>query len=164
MLKATLKNRLISNGFIPARWYTLATTVSNPENVSIQTQTPILNNTPLNKDDTIEEVLRNYNFPKLNEIKSEDVLGNNRFGTKTYFIRRSTTGNLPVYTDYKGGGNKIITEVRKIEGDIIQLRNDLQEKLPQINKKNWSIVMQSKKIIIKGNFSRDIKKVLSASF
>nr|AAT92839.1 YCR071C [Saccharomyces cerevisiae] len=76
-------------------------------------------------------------FPKLEDVKMHELIGNNNFGKKTYYVERSRTGNLPVYSAYKNGGNKIITEIRKIEGDVIQLRNDLQEQLPFIPKKSW---------------------------
>ncbi|AJQ33140.1 CDN_1a_G0006210.mRNA.1.CDS.1 [Saccharomyces cerevisiae] len=103
-------------------------------------------------------------FPKLEDVKMHELIGNNNFGKKTYYVERSRTGNLPVYSAYKNGGNKTITEIRKIEGDVIQLRNDLQEQLPFIPKKSWSVVMQSKKIIIKGNAVEAVKRVLTKKF
>ena len=33
-------------------------------------------------------------------------------------VVRSKFGNLPVYLDYKSGGSRILTIVRKIEGDV----------------------------------------------
>ena len=33
-------------------------------------------------------------------------------------VMRSRFGNLPVYLDYKSGGNRVLTLVCKIEGDI----------------------------------------------
>ena len=103
-------------------------------------------------------------FPRLEDVKMDELIGNNNFGKKTYYVERSRTGNLPVYSAYKNGGNKIITEIRKIEGDIIQLRNDLQDQLPFIPKESWSVVMQSKKIIIKGNAVEAVKRVLTKKF
>lgn len=35
-----------------------------------------------------------------------------------FFIKRSKFNNLPVYTDYKRGGNYKLTVIRKIEGDL----------------------------------------------
>ncbi|CCK72069.1 mitochondrial 54S ribosomal protein mL49 KNAG_0I02850 [Huiozyma naganishii CBS 8797] len=101
-------------------------------------------------------------FPALNEVAQEDLItASDRFGKGTYFIERSETGNLPVYSDYKGGGNKVITEIRKIRGDAVQLRNDLQPLLPFIPLENWRVAMQSKKIIIKGDYVKQVKRVLS---
>lgn len=103
-------------------------------------------------------------FPRLEEVKMGELIGGSNFGQKTYHVERSSTGNLPVYSAYKNGGNKTITEIRKIQGDIIQLRNDLQEQLPFIPKESWSVVMQSKKIIIKGNAVEAVKRVLTKKF
>ncbi|EJS44481.1 img2p [Saccharomyces arboricola H-6] len=111
-----------------------------------------------------KEVAKTPIFPKLEDVKMDELIGGNNFGQKTYYVERSSTGNLPVYSAYKNGGNKTITEIRKIQGDIIQLRNDLQEQLPFIPKESWSVVMQSKKIIIKGNAVEAIKRVLTKRF
>ena len=35
-----------------------------------------------------------------------------------FLVNRSKTGNLPVYLDYKSGRTKVVTIVRKIEGDV----------------------------------------------
>lgn len=102
-------------------------------------------------------------FPRLEDVKPEELIGNQKFGKKSYFVQRSSNGNLPVYTDYKNS-NKIVTEIRKIQGDPIQLRNDLQERLPFIPKKYWKVIMQSKKIIIEGDAMVYVKKVLSTTF
>ncbi|CDO93107.1 unnamed protein product [Kluyveromyces dobzhanskii CBS 2104] len=102
-------------------------------------------------------------FPKLEDVSPQEVVGTAAFGKKTYFIQRSTNGNLPVYTDYKNS-NKIVTEIRKIQGDPVQLRNDLQERLPFIPKKYWKVVLQSNKIIIEGDATKHVKRVLATTF
>lgn len=103
-------------------------------------------------------------FPRIQDVRLDDLLGNESFEKGTYFVSRSSTGNLPVYSDFKAGGNKIVTEIRKIHGDIIQLRNDMQKELPSIPKESWKVVMQSKKIVIKGDFVRDVKNLLGQRF
>ncbi|QLL31095.1 hypothetical protein HG536_0A09120 [Torulaspora globosa] len=103
-------------------------------------------------------------FPRIQDVKPEELLGSEAFGRGKYYVARSATGNLPVYTDYKAGGNKLVTEIRKISGDIIQLRNDLQAELPQIPKEAWRVVMQSKKIVIKGDAASSVKEVLQRKF
>ncbi|KAG0677593.1 54S ribosomal protein IMG2 [Kluyveromyces marxianus] len=102
-------------------------------------------------------------FPKIHEVKPEEVVGFVPFGKNTYFVQRSATGNLPVYTDYKNG-NKLVTEIRKIQGDPVQLRNDLQERLPFIAKKYWKVSIYSKKIFIQGDATKHVKKVLATTF
>lgn len=34
-------------------------------------------------------------------------------------VVRSRFGNLPVYLDYKSGGNRVLTIIRKVEGDAV---------------------------------------------
>lgn len=104
-------------------------------------------------------------FPKLEEVKLEELISEeNKFGNGTYFVERSETGNIPVYSDLKGGGNKTVTEIRKVRGDIIKLRNDLQEILHYIPKENWKVLPQSHKIIIKGDAVKIVKDILETSF
>jgi large subunit ribosomal protein L49 len=43
-----------------------------------------------------------------------------------YHVQRTKSANLPIYTDYKRGGNLHLTYVRKITGDVIELRDDLR--------------------------------------
>lgn len=102
-------------------------------------------------------------FPSIQDVEPSMLVGATNFGKSSYFIFRSETGNLPVYSEYKNGG-KMVTEIRKISGDIIQLRNDLQAVLPQIPKSMWKIIIQSKKIVIGGNYVREVKHALSTTF
>lgn len=113
-------------------------------------------------DSTLAKVL----FPKLEDVKQQDMTPlNNSVTTRgKYFVGRSETGNLPVYTEYLGGGSKVVTEIKKIRGDPVQLKLDLQERLPFIDKKNWRVVATSNKIVVKGNYCSEIKKVLSTTF
>ncbi|AMD22688.1 HHL082Wp [Eremothecium sinecaudum] len=102
-------------------------------------------------------------FPDLRTIKPSELVGATDFGKNSYFVARSSKGNLPVYSNIKRGG-KLVTEIRKIEGDIVQLRNDLQAALPEIPKSEWKIYIQSKKIIVQRDCVRDIKQAMSTVF
>ena len=76
-------------------------------------------------------------FPSLSSVRPDELLTERkRFDQGTYFVERSSTGNLPVYSDFRAGRNKVVTEIRKIRGNVVQLRNDLQEMLPDIPKKS----------------------------
>ncbi|KAH3676425.1 hypothetical protein WICMUC_002056 [Wickerhamomyces mucosus] len=106
-------------------------------------------------------------FPKLNDITAED-LGNSSklektFGFGTYHLERSSFRNLPIYIEYKAN-NVVYTEIRKIKGDIIQFRNDLQQILPDVPKNNFKVVMESKKILIKGTHKEKLNEILSTVF
>lgn len=103
-------------------------------------------------------------FPRIQDISVQDLVGAGPFTRKSYFVERSQTGNLPVYSEFKANGSKFVTEIRKIQGNIIQLRNDLQEQLPYIPKDCWTVRPQSKKIIIKGDALKDVRDILSKSF
>lgn len=57
-----------------------------------------------------------------------------------YLVSRSTNKNLPVYTDFKRGGNLHLTTVRKVSGDATALRDELRVLL---NKKNEDVKINS---------------------
>ncbi|GAV53852.1 hypothetical protein ZYGR_0AK03540 [Zygosaccharomyces rouxii] len=102
-------------------------------------------------------------FPRIQDVQASDLIGNNAFGKDKYYMQRSATGNLPVYLDVKNGGS-VVTELRKIQGNVIKLRDDLQEQLPHIPKENFKCIMQSNKLVIKGDFIQDVKRVLKTTF
>jgi len=54
-----------------------------------------------------------------------------------YFVRRTTNGNLPVYTDNKGNGFSDVVHIQRVEGDVHKLKDDLLETLlpPETGKK-----------------------------
>lgn len=106
-------------------------------------------------------------FPKLEDITQEEIIPLDNSVTKRsgkYFVNRSETGNLPVFTDYLNGGNKVVTEIKKIRGDPVQLKLDLQERLPYIKAKDWRVVPMSNKIVVRGNYCSQIKRILAANF
>lgn len=49
-----------------------------------------------------------------------------------YMVKRSAFGNMPVYTDYRNGGTKKLTIIRRINGDIMKLETDLKESLGKV--------------------------------
>ena len=42
-------------------------------------------------------------------------------------IERTTSNNLPVYTDFRNGGMRKITVVRKIYGDVDEFKSELSK-------------------------------------
>lgn len=102
-------------------------------------------------------------FPRIQDVHANDLIGNDSFGKDKYYVQRSTTGNLPVYLDFKNGGSAV-TELRKIHGNVVKLRDDLQEQLPHIPKENWKCILQSNKLVIKGDFTQEVKRVLQTTF
>ncbi|CDF91351.1 ZYBA0S11-00848g1_1 [Zygosaccharomyces bailii CLIB 213] len=130
----------------------------------IRCQSTVENASAGNEISTLETETKEFSvFPRIQDIQINELVGNNSFGEGKYFVQRSTTGNLPVYLDVKNGGS-ITTEVRKVEGDVVKLRDDLQEQLPHIPKKSWKCILQSNKIVIKGDVVKDLKRVLAETF
>jgi len=106
-------------------------------------------------------------FPALSEVTLEDLgaaPGQTRFGFDgAYYLQRSTYNKLPIYTEYKQG-NVPYTEIRRIHGNIVQLRKDLELALPYVPKDNIKVLMESKKILIKGNYRNALKKIFEDIF
>lgn len=104
-------------------------------------------------------------FPSLETISTVDLgqTTTTKFGHGTYHLTRSGRGNLPIYIDYKAC-NVPYTEVRKVQGDIVQLRNDLQKVLKDVKKEDFKIRMESMKLLIKGNHKLRLIKALEKVF
>ncbi|VEU21471.1 DEKNAAC102229 [Brettanomyces naardenensis] len=95
-------------------------------------------------------------IPSLEDVSAKDL--QTGIMKKRYFLERTSKGNLPIYKTYKS--QAVYTEVKRVRGDIVQLRNDLQALLPDLDKKNFTCVMQSKTIRIKGDVSQQLKGLL----
>lgn len=65
-----------------------------------------------------------------------------------YHVSRSNSNNMPVYTDYKRGGNLRITRVRKITGDLSALRDELREYL-QKEEKEVTVNRLTQQVVVK---------------
>jgi large subunit ribosomal protein L49 len=76
-----------------------------------------------------------------------------------YHVSRSANKNLPIYTDYKRGGNLHLTTIRKITGDLSALRDELRVYL---NKKNEDVKINAltQHVIVKGHHSGLVKSFL----
>lgn len=84
-----------------------------------------------------------------------------------FHIGRTKTKNLPVYESTKHGGSKHITQIRRLSGDLEQLRRQLREvlKLPETlvdgkgrKKETISVNPLTQHIIIKGWRGPEVKK------
>ncbi|XP_031557822.1 39S ribosomal protein L49, mitochondrial-like [Actinia tenebrosa] len=75
-----------------------------------------------------------------------------------FFLKRSKMNNLPVYTDYKAGGTRHITVIRKIKGDLKALECLLHDKLDK------DLVIQINELTgqvkIKGNHKDKVVSIL----
>ncbi|XP_034027958.1 39S ribosomal protein L49, mitochondrial [Thalassophryne amazonica] len=83
-----------------------------------------------------------------------------------YMIRRSRMHNVPVYTDLKSGSRKL-TLVRKVEGDIWALENDVREYLKEVTGKELPTQVNevTMTLTVKGHFDKELKEwLLSKGF
>ncbi|XP_013871721.1 large ribosomal subunit protein mL49 [Austrofundulus limnaeus] len=75
-----------------------------------------------------------------------------------YMIRRSRMHNVPVYTDLTHGNRKI-TMVRKVEGDIWALDKDVREYLKEVTGKELPTQVNevTNTLKVKGHFDQELK-------
>ncbi|KAE9967888.1 hypothetical protein BLS_004546 [Venturia inaequalis] len=78
-----------------------------------------------------------------------------------YHVGRSRTRNLPVYLDWKAGGNLKHTRIRKIVGNTKTLREDLAKEL-QIDPELVTIGKVTGHIVIKGHYKEKVEAFLKA--
>ncbi|CCX09812.1 mitochondrial large subunit ribosomal protein-domain-containing protein [Pyronema domesticum] len=77
-----------------------------------------------------------------------------------YFVHRSKTNNLPVYEGRKRGGNFLITKIRKVEGDVAALRQNIIDAL-EMDPARIHINQLTRHIIIKGHWGKKVEKFLA---
>ncbi|KAI0998815.1 hypothetical protein K3495_g9380 [Podosphaera aphanis] len=86
-----------------------------------------------------------------NSSKSPSVL--------KYVVRRTPSDKLPVYQLSKNGGNKKITKIRKVEGDIAALRDEIREAFG-LTDRECTINQLTGHILVKGHRRQQIFKFL----
>jgi large subunit ribosomal protein L49 len=72
-----------------------------------------------------------------------------------YFVTRTKSNELPVYTDTKRGGNLKLTTVRKIDGNPEVLRDALRER-PGLEGKRVVVNEVTKHVVIKGHVKPEV--------
>ncbi|ORY04815.1 hypothetical protein K493DRAFT_296788 [Basidiobolus meristosporus CBS 931.73] len=75
-----------------------------------------------------------------------------------YFVKRTSGKSLPVYSDIKNGGTRFLTIVRRVEGDLDKLRQDLSTVAPS---EYITINRRTSQIVVKGNYVREVRKWLT---
>ncbi|KAI9293407.1 hypothetical protein K502DRAFT_325347 [Neoconidiobolus thromboides FSU 785] len=78
--------------------------------------------------------------------------------TLPYFVRRTKYLSLPVYSEFKNGNTRKLTIVRRIQGDLTQLKTDLLTQFPE-----WTISISqiNSQIVIKGQKCHEVRDWLS---
>ncbi|KAI5477071.1 hypothetical protein MNV49_006870 [Pseudohyphozyma bogoriensis] len=73
-----------------------------------------------------------------------------------YSLPRLKSGELPVYTDIKDGGYRVLTLVRKVEGNLDALAEELATALDtQVFTKP-----SSRQVVLKGDWMKETKALL----
>lgn len=69
-----------------------------------------------------------------------------------FAVDRTTIGrSLPVYTDFKAGGTKVVTILRKCRGDIEQLREEMEKVVGK------PVTVRPGKLVVDGNYHARLK-------
>ncbi|CAO3608826.1 unnamed protein product [Mucor fragilis] len=79
------------------------------------------------------------------------------YSTPAYSVARTTNKGLPVYSEYKNGGTRLLTVVRRIEGDAQALIKDINTDFPEAV---VSLNAKTQHVVIKGHHVNEIKEWL----
>jgi len=79
-----------------------------------------------------------------------------------YFVYRTEHNNLPVYQEYRAGGNRLQTRIRKVEGNLQFLRDQIEDAF-QMEKGKGQVKINSLAghVIVKGRRRDEIVRFLS---
>lgn len=78
----------------------------------------------------------------------------------SYRVCRTSSNQLPIYHLVKNGGNKKMTRIRKVHGNLQALRNDLRKAL-KLDDKECTINSITGHVIVKGHKKQEIAKFLT---
>ncbi|KAG0339423.1 hypothetical protein BG004_006828 [Podila humilis] len=78
---------------------------------------------------------------------------------KAYFVERTKSGQLPVYSEYRNAGTRCLTVIRKIQGNATALKTDLLETYPNAEVR---VNDRSNQVILKGLVMDDVRQWLNA--
>ncbi|TKX24632.1 54S ribosomal protein img2 [Elsinoe australis] len=78
-----------------------------------------------------------------------------------YFVTRTPSNELPIYHFHKAGGNKKLTRIRRIDGNVEALRNEVQNHL-QLKREDCVINQLTKQVVVKGHVKPQLEAFLQA--
>lgn len=110
----------------------------------------------------IESVILNQNYySSLDMFRSiiQSTCQNSKrfYSTPAYTVMRTTNKGLPVYSEYKNGGTRLLTIIRRIQGDSNALVKDLVADFPAAE---VNINPKTQHVIIKGHHVNELKEWL----
>lgn len=80
-----------------------------------------------------------------------------------YFVRRTRGNELPVYTDFKRGGNLKLTIVRKVDGNLTALRDGLRVRLGEeagLEESRVVVNELTRQVVVKGMVKGVVERFL----
>lgn len=92
---------------------------------------------------------------KLHELPSPDTSLNVPLGNTElipFYVTRTFTGNLPVYTEYRNNHNRKLTVIRRLTGDVDEFKNELSKVVS-----NAPLYQRMGRIEVKGLHSQVVK-------
>lgn len=103
-------------------------------------------------------------LPSLESISASQLV--QRPQPTDYFLKRTSNGNLPIYKTLRS--QAVWTDVKRVEGNIVSFRNDLQQALAAHNvaydEPDFFCLTQSNTLRIKGDYVKEISKILEKYF
>jgi len=118
--------------FFPVHFRRFSTSTPNNVSTSVKNIGGIIDSLPITKSGWCPPLGRNENLP--------------------FFVKRSATGNLPVYLKIRNGRSRVTTHMKGVSGDAEKCRAALQESFPDVVVKTNISSLE-----VKGNRVEEIK-------
>ncbi|KAH8661608.1 mitochondrial large subunit ribosomal protein-domain-containing protein [Tricladium varicosporioides] len=109
---------------------------------------------------TIQRFLRFSYSTTPSPPETKPYHANSSHAPKPYRVLLSSSDNLPVYTLKKAGGNRLLTKIKNVEGDIEALKKDISVALGMEGHKEVVINELTRSVILKGHKPIEVKKFL----
>ncbi|KAH6677242.1 mitochondrial large subunit ribosomal protein-domain-containing protein [Halenospora varia] len=135
--------------------------------MSISTPLLFLRPRALPRTSTIQYFLRSSysttTTPTSPSSETTQYYANSSHAPKPYRVLLSPSDNLPVYTMKKAGGNRLLTKIKHVEGDIEALKRDIGVALGMEGHKEVVVNELTKCVVLKGHKPIEVKKFLTDS-
>ncbi|GAM83242.1 hypothetical protein ANO11243_012280 [Dothideomycetidae sp. 11243] len=162
--------RQLSRNSAPARVHELDPNLVASQTVSHSYPPPSLKSQPRPKESRsshrTSQPTRIKNYPDkapapLRVVDAEPIPASQQSPNLPYYVTRTPSNELPVYNLAKAGGNKPLTRIRKIDGDIEALREALQHHF-QLKRDECTVNHLTRQVLVKGHVRREIEAFLKA--
>jgi len=72
-----------------------------------------------------------------------------------YYVPRNSRGSLPVYSDIRNNGTRILLLIRHVEGDVEKLAKDVRQALLDKDSRNATrlkVTVKSRQLVLQGGY------------